>query len=173
MKVMNPVNCVPQIPVIFQENTPINDNQAHRMMTLEEVYPHLNVNNIKVISDYKFLQNIKIDNYSEYICNLKADEMALQENNLNGNYHLVPNVPLNLMPPPPHNMMNNNLITGNFDRRGNWRSRGELRSGSPTGSESDESCRSFTSRESPANIRRNAFLLITIYFFCKNINYRQ
>ncbi|KRT78181.1 hypothetical protein AMK59_7689 [Oryctes borbonicus] len=146
---MNPATCVAQIPFILQDTTPVNDNQPCNMMTFDEVYPSLNLNNIKVLTDYKILN---IDNYNEYVCNVKMDDIIRQEN-LNGNYHLVPNVPLNLMPPPPHNMTNN-LTVHHFSRRGSWKSRGELRSNSPNGSESDESCRSYTSHESPADIKR-------------------
>lgn len=164
---MNAVNCVAQIPVTFEDN----DNQVHKMMALEEIYPPLNVNNIKVITDYKFLQNINIDNYSEYICNLKVEDMTYQENNINGNYHLVPNIPLNLMPPPPHNVTNNNFTVHNFNKKASCRCKGELRSNSPNGSESDESCRSYTSRESPAEIKRK--LSLSIYRTALKLYYHR
>lgn len=156
---MNSVNCAKQVPIVLKENIPLDDNQILNMMTFDEVYPSLNLNNIKVVADYKMLN---IDNYSEYLCNLKVDDLVYQENNTNGNYHLVPNVPLNLMPPPPHNIANNNFTIHHYNRRGSWKSRGEVRSNSPNGSESDESCRSYVSHESPAETKRKC--LQYLYF---------
>ncbi|XP_017779095.1 PREDICTED: poly(A) RNA polymerase gld-2 homolog A-like [Nicrophorus vespilloides] len=78
---------------------------------------------------------------------------------LNVSYRMLPNVPLNLMPPPPHNstVSNNNNInnssSNNFKRKSGWKSpRNDVRCNSPHGSESDESCRSYKSRDSPPNM---------------------
>ncbi|KAK9685926.1 hypothetical protein QE152_g37577 [Popillia japonica] len=135
------------------------------------------VNTRTIQSDYKMLN---IDNYSEYLCNLKVDDLVYQENNTNGNYHLVPNVPLNLMPPPPHNIANNNFTIHHYNRRGSWKSRGEVRSNSPNGSESDESCRSYVSHESPAetkrpnqNFNKESSSLVTNTFLYNNNRYNN
>ncbi|KAG5892654.1 hypothetical protein JTB14_025448 [Gonioctena quinquepunctata] len=69
--------------------------------------------------------------------------------------HLV-NFPLNMMPPPPHKMVNynnNNNTVKRYQPRETTRPRDNYRPISPKGYDSDESCASHSSRETPPDNR--------------------
>lgn len=95
----------------------------------------------------------KINNNNYENGNVKKHGLGLGSNNKtlrNGELNNV-SPPLNTMPPPPpHKIVNNNnksLLPINYNRRGYWKSGyTNGRSISPLGYDSDESCKSYSSK---------------------------
>lgn len=96
-----------------------------------------------------------LKNYSfsnEYMsCNF-TDDISF-DGNVNSSY-LVPH---NAMPPP--NIINNNIMMHNFNGKECFKAQSDGRSNSPNGSESDESIRSCTGRDSPPDDKGKIFSL--------------
>lgn len=95
-----------------------------------------------VIGNSVSLENLQ---NSSYLCDYVHEDYA--------NFNMLPNIPINVMPPPPHNLYppNANMIMRSCSKKDFWKNRGDARANSPHGSESDESCRSYKSRNSPLN----------------------
>lgn len=134
MEVLNPAQIISLGP-----KTLINNSNCKTTM-VEPMYSSLDNLNVSLPattnspqqSDLKMLggNSLSLDNLENGDCLCEYV----------GNFNIVPNIPLNVMPPPPHTLTNGNGVRAGRDY---W----NLRSNSPHGSESDESLRSYKSRE--------------------------
>ncbi|KAJ8953359.1 hypothetical protein NQ314_007368 [Rhamnusium bicolor] len=100
------------------------------------------------INHYKNPENEDINMLNN---NVHKSELSINNMDMfNQNIPQLVKLPLNMMPPPPHKIVNyNNNVIKRYQPRDNTRPRDSYRPISPKGYDSDESCTSYSSRGTP------------------------